>query len=67
MSAAADQDLLQRLEALYGRAFLRRLVAAGEEVRRLATGGEAPPEIVARIRLRRERGGITWVGAWQEI
>jgi len=68
MPSAPDHDLLSRLEALYGRAFLRRLVVSGEEAMRVAArGGEPPPEIIARVKLRDGRAVLATVEAWRPI
>ena len=60
---APDRDLLARLQALYGRDFLRALVSAGEEARRLAE--RAPPHIVATIQLRGGRCELYSVDCWR--
>ena len=63
---APDTELLRRLDRLYGRAFLRRLVAVAEQAEHEAsTGGEPTDEIVARLRLRDGRVVRTMVEPWR--
>ncbi len=68
MSQAADLNLLARLERLYGRAFLRRLVTVGEQARHEGeTGGEPADEIVARVKLRHGKAVRVMVEGWRPV
>jgi hypothetical protein len=63
-----SDDLLVRLQRLYGRAFLCRLVAVGEEAQRIATqGGKPSPEIVARITMSGGSVTRTMVEVWRPV